>query len=408
MPEILLHYIWQHGLFRAFPQYTTDGKQIEVLSTGRHNRDAGPDFTDVRLRITGRDGQSTLLVGEIEIHVLSSDWYRHRHHTDKAYDHLVLHVVGRADKQVFNTEGEAVEQCELRYPNDPDYMQRLMQDALQMDTAWGIHPCAGMIREMPEIITDGWRQALLNDRLRTKNDSISRLLALTHNNREEAFYVSLAHNFGFHTNGIPFEQLALQTPHGCLMKHRDNLFQLTALLLGQSGLLEEHVTQGDTEYTAMWNEYLFLRHKFNLTPLSASLWKRARLRPANFPEVRIRQFAALLHGSEFLLSKVLETNTPDGLRCLFTDCGIGESSANILLINTVVPFRYAFSNKEESIRLLHALPPEDNSIIRQWRVLKQVIQDAADTQALIHLYQNFCQPHRCVNCDVARQIFLTR
>ena len=397
MPEILLHYIWEHCLWAGFPQHTTDGQTVEILSVGEHNRDAGPDYSHARIRIGDREW-----VGNVEIHVSSGDWFHHRHHLDKAYDTVILHVVRKADKQVFNSQGELIPQCELHYPADRDYISQLIQAAQQMDSAIGRIGCAEQLLNEPTLLTDGWRRVLLHKRLECKRASIERILEITHGSWEHALYISLARNFGFHTNSVPFEELAINTPLSCLQKHRNSLFQLTAILLGQAGLI------GEDE--AMRKEYLFLQSKFGLTPLDSSLWKRSRLRPQNSPEVRIRQFAQLLYQSEFLLSKILETHQPDQLAELFQP--LGRTSVDILLINTVIPYKYAYavrqhdrSAAERAIAMMEQIAPENNTIIRQWRMLGQTVKNAADTQALLHLYLNYCQHHECINCEVGYRIF---
>lgn len=419
IPEILLHYIWQNRVWEIFPQTTTDGTPIEVLSVGNHNTDAGPDFTNVHLRIGDKQW-----VGNVEIHLYSSDWYKHRHHLDKAYDSVILHVVREADKNVYNSRGEAIEQCELRYPADHDYLTKLIESAQRMDSAEGNIECSKQLLQDPAILTDGWRKTLLHKRLECKRMSIQRLLDITHNNWEQAFYITLAHYFGFHTNGIPFETMAIQTPLAYLQKHRNSLFQLTAILLGQSGLLTTDTAHTEEEQRLL-REYLFLQKKFSLVPIDGYLWKKARMRPQTFPEVRIRQFAQLLYQSEFLFSKLMEQTDTEPLVELFTlrpeddnprltpPAPIGRSSIDILLINSVVPYKYAYARAredrhaiEKATSLLEHIAPENNTIIRQWRTLGQSVHSAADTQALIHLYQNYCQSSRCINCEVGYQIFL--
>ena len=168
--------------------------------------------------------------------------------------------------------------------------------------------------------------------------------------------------------------------------------------MGQSGLLAHD--------DILYKEYEFLRAKFGLTPIEPALWKMGRIRPQNAPQTRIRQFAQLLHQSEFLFSKVLETNDLESLRALFAVDGMGRDSIDILIINVAVPFKYAYGQKDEALRLLQSVPAENNRIIRQWRDLGQKVETAADSQALIHLYQTCCQTGQCLNCDVAYQIFL--
>ena len=401
MPEIVLHYIREHCLWAGFEQYTTDGKKVEILSVGEHNRDAGPDYSHARIRIDGHEW-----VGNIEIHVCASDWTKHHHHLDKAYDNIILHVVRTADKPIYNSKGELVPQCELNYPGDKDYLSALFESAQRMDSAIARIGCAEQLLHDPRLLTEGWRKTLLCKRLECKRASITRLLEITKGSWEHALYISLARNFGFHTNSVPFEELAINTPLSCLQKHRNSLFQLTALLLGQAGLVQEPELQ---------KEYDFLRVKFGLTPLEGSIWKHARLRPQNSPELRIRQFAQLMHQSENLLSKILDTDDLKELEVLFAVPQMGKSSVDILLINTVIPYKYAYAlhqnnpvKAEQALRLMEKIPAENNTIVRQWRVLGQEVKNAADTQALLHLYQNYCQHHECINCEVGYKIFENR
>lgn len=408
MPEILLHYIWEHCLWAGFEQQTTDGRRVEILSVGEHNRDAGPDYSHARIRIDGREW-----VGNVEIHVCSSDWQRHKHHLDKAYDTVILHVVRTADKPVYNSRGELIPQCELQYPSNKDYLTELFQAAQKMDSAQARIGCAEQLLREPALLTEGWKKTLLRKRFECKRASIERLLTITKGSWEHALYISLARNFGFHTNSVPFEELAINTPLAYLQKHRNNLFQLTALLMGQAGLIAND--------EAMAKEYDFLRAKFGLTPLDASVWKNARLRPQNSPELRIRQFAQLLYQSEALLSKILDTDDLKALVALFEVSPegiaggakpVGKSSIDILLINTVLPYKYAYALRrndtaqaEHALALMERIAPENNTIIRQWRILGQQVTSAADTQALLHLYQNYCQHHECINCEVGYKIF---
>jgi hypothetical protein len=250
---------------------------------------------------------------------------------------------------------------------------------------------------------------MLRKRLECKKASIQKLLTITKGSWEHALYISLARNFGFHTNSLPFEQLAIATPLAYLQKHRNSLFQLTAMLLGQSGL------PIDDENTA--KEYAFLKAKFGLAPINGIAWKHARMRPQNSPEKRIRQFALLLHQSEFLLSKILDTDDLDALVELFKPSGLGRESIDILLINTVIPYKYAYAclrtlgsdHREQAaehvLDLMAQIAPENNTVIRQWKMLGQEVRNAADTQALLHLYQNYCQNHECINCEVGFLIF---
>ncbi len=404
MPELLLHYIWQMKAFLAFPQETTAGRSIEVIDVGVHNTDAGPDFFNVKLRI---DGQ--LWVGNIEIHILASDWYKHHHEKDPAYDNIILHVVKKADREVYNSRGEIIPQCELRYPNEEKQLERLLVDRLSV--------CNTKIAEQPSLVAETWKQTLLNRRLLKKTETIYTLLRQLNNDWEEALYITLAHNFGFHTNGLPFEMVARQTPLAYLRKHRDNLFQLEAILLGQSGLLE----RADSDYMRrLQAEYRFMQKKFSLVPIDATMWKMGRMRPQNSPIVRLRQFAAIMQQAEGLFARLMQTSDIHDLRKCFTTVSngsqsvpaVGKSSIDILLINTVVPYKFAYGRahhnlhlQDEAFALLNALPAEKNHILDQWKLLGLKAHNAADSQALIHLYQEYCITHRCFQCDVGYQIF---
>lgn len=423
MPELLLHYIWQKGLFKVLPQQTTDGRSLEVLDVGQHNTDAGPDFFAATIRIDG-----VVWSGNVEIHVKSSDWNRHGHQTDAAYNSVILHVVKEADKEVFNQRGEQLVQCELQYPNDPGYLERMLADQTTL--------CSSRIISNPQLIKDDWKKILLRDRMQAKSAAISALLQLTNNAWDQAFYVTLAHNFGFHTNGLPFELLAKQTPLAYLQKHRSSLFQLEAMLFGQSGLLTE-ATATDDYSKRLLTEYRFLSKKFGLVAMDGSMWKMLRMRPQNFPHVRIAQFAALLHQSEFLLSKLIEVDDLKTLRNYFVVSpseywqthyrfgaftpaspnkkergAIGKAAIDVLLINSVVPYKYAWGRRHMNLTLqdaafdlLQKLPAEKNTVIAQWQLLGQKAKTAFESQALLQLYQEYCLRQRCLSCDVGYQIF---
>lgn len=440
MPEILLHTIWLRGLFRDFPQQTTDGLPVEVIDPGQHNLDSGPDFSAAILRIGNLQ-----LAGNVEIHVSSSDWNRHGHQTDPAYDSVILHVVRTADREVFNSRGERIPQLELRYPSDPAFLEGLIASH-----SW-------LCSQQWNTASEGygsWRSALLEDRILKKTTAIRQLLQLSCNHWEQAFYITLAHNFGFHTNSLPFELMAKQTPMQYLLKHRSSLFQLQAMLLGQAGLLEEpYISRigsqapqasqafplegqgipsaettpcpfrgkgqgkgaGQPGLGALQSEYRFLQKKFSLVPIDGSLWKYGRMRPQNFPHVRIMQFAALIHEHDNLLSEVLSLSDVKQLRAFFIDATraggsvppLGRSAADVLIINSAVPYKYAWgrthakpSLMEEASALLDKLPAETNHILDQWKELGVLIRTAADSQAFIHLYQEYCLRQRCLSCDL--------
>lgn len=423
MPEIILHYIWQQQISEVYQQFTCDGYPVCVLAVGEHNQGSGPDFLHARVRIDNKE-----YTGSVEMHTKSSDWYRHRHHLNPAYNEVVLHVVREADREVYNAKGERIPQCVLHYPEGKDYLQSLFTSAMRMDKLEGVMRCYERLRETPSLVTDGWRSLLLQHRLDCRHASIRRLLELTQGDWDQAFYISLARNFGFHTNSNAFERLAMSLPLIYLRKHRNSLHQLTAMLLGQSGLLREETAVGN-ELTDLWQEYRFMQHKFHLQPIAPTLWKTARLRPQNAPMVRIRQFAQLIFEHEFLFSSLVEAGDIESMRAALTlhpdavdedtrvlpPAPIGAASIDVLLINTAIPYRYAYAlhrkqadSARAAMALLEAIPAEQNTIIRQWMLAGQAVHSAADTQALIHLYQTYCQPQQCLHCGVGYQVFIDK
>lgn len=418
MKESVLHFIWQYKLFIPSALLTTDGQTVEIIDTGKPNSDAGPDFFNAKIKIG-----DTLWAGNVEIHTYSTDWKRHHHSTDKAYDNIILHVVKHADAEVFRSNGEKIPQVELVYPPaiEQNY-QSLLAAKLRI-------PCAAKIHTVPAILISSWKAALLTERLEQKTNRINVLLAESTMNFEEVFYITLAKSYGFGTNGEVFEALARSLPLTVLAKHKNNLFQIEALLFGQAGLLNE--ISSDEYEAALFREYVFLKTKFTLQPIEGSRWKMLRMRPVNFPYVRIAQFAALIHNSTKLFSKIAEN--PDlkyisalfnseiseywhshyhfGKEALRNNKRQGISSVYSIIINTVVPFLFTFACrkgnqdlKDRAIALLSQIPAEINTVITAWKELNIKAENAADTQALIHLKKNYCDDKKCLRCRIGLKV----
>lgn len=418
MKESILHYVWQHKLFTAHDLFTTDGEQVEVIDVGKYNTDAGPDFFNAKIRIG-----ETLWAGNLEIHTRSTDWEKHNHHIDKAYDSVILHVVDAADGDVYRIDGARIPQLALKYPKhiETNYEQLINEQK------W--IPCADKIAYVPSIFIQSWKNALLTERLEQKMQAISNLLLENNQHWEEAFYITLARNFGFGTNSQAFESLAKSLPIAALGKHKDNLFQLEALLFGQAGLLNDDAVD---EYAAkLKQEYEFLRAKFALQPMNATQWKLLRLRPDNFPHVRIAQFAALIHLSSKLFSKIVENPTIDYLRSVFacepsdywqthylftTESSrkskkLGARSINGILINTVVPFLFCYAHqkniqelKDIALQLLEKIPCEVNSVVAGWQKLGISSDSAYDSQALLQLKKHYCDEKKCLRCRIGHKV----
>ncbi|MDL2289801.1 DUF2851 family protein [Paludibacteraceae bacterium OttesenSCG-928-F17] len=420
MKESILHYVWQFKLFSALNLKTTDGEPVEIIDTGRLNHNSGPDFFNAKIKI-----DNTVWAGNVEIHTKSSDWKRHLHQHDKAYDSVILHVVENPCMEVFRTNGQKIPQLKIEVP---DYIQANFHEL--QDSIKKIH-CQDKINQVEDILVKSWKNALLTERLQQKTEGIDSLLTATKGSWEECLYIVLAKNFGFSKNSQPFEILAHSIPLKVLAKHKHNLLQLEAILFGQAGLLPE---QPIDEYTnSLKKEYDFLRAKYNLVPrLDNSQWKLSKLRPDNFPHIRIAQFAALLHSSSKLFSKILENPEMEAIQKLF-DCKpseywqthytfseeeskqktgrLGIQSIRIILINTVVPFLfyYGFRRdneelKEKALQILEQIPAEKNSIIHEWEAIGFSCQNAYDTQALIQLRKIYCDEKNCLRCRIGHKV----
>lgn len=416
MKESILHYVWQFRLFSMQELKTTDGQPVEVIDVGKPNTDAGPDFFNAKVKIGDMHW-----AGNVEIHNLSSDWRKHRHEKDKAYDNVILHVVYKADDEVYRSSGEAIPQLELEVPKSIQQNY----DALIAAKSW--IPCEDKIGSIQPFLMSSWKNYLLLERLERKTLEIENLLEQTNNHWEAAFYVSLARSFGFGTNSQAFERLAKSLPVDILAKNKDDLFLLETLLFGQAGFLEDDPK--DDYQASLKKEFLFMRKKYQLTPIDASNWKLLRLRPDNFPHIRLAQFASLVHHSTKLFSKILSTEKVKDLRKLFvfdvseywqshylfgTESPVskkrmGEKSIDILLINTVVPFLFTHAKKlggnlERAVELLEKIPAENNSIIKKWSQLGFPSENAFDSQAYLQLKKNYCDEKKCLRCRVGHKL----
>lgn len=301
--EQLLHYTWKHKLYGLHALKTTEGKTVEIIDPGLANMHAGPDFFNAKIKI-----DDVLWVGNVEIHEHSSDWFRHGHHTDCDYDSVILHVASDIDATVQRSNGEVIPQMELHYPEQllKNYEELLHEDRYPA--------CFRIIPQLSKFTVHSWMTALQIERFENKAKSIEKRLADSNQDWEQAFFITLARNFGFGVNSDAFELWAKNVPLSAVNKHRDDLFQIEAFFFGQAGLLNE---LPNDEYTErMIKEYEYMKHKFELKPSEDFKWKFLRLRPGNFPHVRIAQLANLYHRSQGMLSKLMETKTLKELRNL--------------------------------------------------------------------------------------------
>jgi hypothetical protein len=418
MNEEFLTHIWKYGLFNRTSLFSDTGEKIEVITLGEHNTDAGPDFINAKIRIG-----NTLWAGNVELHQNASDWKKHRHQSDRAYDNVILHVVLKADQPATRTNGTIIPTVELKF--DP----RLYYNYIFLIGNRSWLACYNHLATIDQLLLHSWLSSMLVERLESKVKTIEALLAHYRNNWEAVFYVQLARSFGFHLNAGPFELVAQSLPLAILLRHKDNLFQLEALLFGQAGFLGG--AEKDEYALQLKAEYDHLRNKYRLAPIDRHLWKYMRLRPVNFPTVRLAQFAVLVSRFPGLFRRIIETGDTASLIRLFyvlpstywdthykfgTVSGrlkkaLGEDASRSLLINTVIPLVFLYGHKRgddrlkaRAIEFLSQLPPEKNAVIRRWEQAGVKAGSALDTQALLHVRSAYCQKKRCLRCVVGSRI----
>jgi hypothetical protein len=422
MHESFLYYIWQFQYFDKKDLKTTAGDKIEIVKTGILNTDSGPDFSNAKIRIGDLDW-----AGTVEIHTKASAWEEHRHQNDKAYDNVVLHVVWQNDKPVFRADNTAMPTLEL---------QQLVNDSLITEYKKLVNsptsiPCEKSLTSVNELIKLSMLDKALMQRLESKAEQVIQLFSHNQNDWEEITYQLLARNFGFKVNYEPFFQLSQAVPYKTLLKHGDSLLQMEALLFGQAGFLDSVI---NVEYMRLLQrEFQLLAKKYSLEGmrLNKSVWKYLRLRPANFPTIRIAQFAALFYANKNLFSRITESEKLEDLRKLFNVttsdywhshyrfghktvrslAGLGDSSIDNLIINTVVPLLVSYGkHKDEqifvdrAIYFLQQIQPESNKITKSWVELGLPPKSAFDSQALIELNNNFCLKRKCLSCTIGTSI----
>ncbi len=420
MTEEFLHHIWKFRLFNQLELTTANAEPVEIIKVGEHNFDAGPDFFNAKIKVG-----TTVWAGNVEIHINASDWQKHHHQIDKAYDNIVLHVVYNADKPINRTSGELVPTIEIKNRLDT----KLFQNYLNFKSSNDWIPCEKRIGTVPHLIVNSTLDRLLLERLERKSKLIMDSLALNNNNWEETFYQLLARNFGFKTNSEPFELLAKSLPSIVLAKHKSSLLQIEALLFGQAGFLDEHYK--DKYVQQLQNEYAFLKKKFKLQSIDKHLWKFLRMRPYNFPTIRLAQFANLVYNSSNLFSKIISSEKYNELNTLMnTDVSVywqthytfdkvstqrtkhlGEDACNNIIINTIVPFLFVYGKQkdeekyvERSLAFLEATKGETNAVINKWKALNISAKTAYSTQSLLQLKNEYCTHKKCLNCSIGNYL----
>ena len=422
--EQLLHYVWKHKMLPLQEMKTTKGLHIEVIDSGLHNMNSGPDFFNAKIKI-----DDTLWVGNVEIHDKASDWYLHKHDKDERYNNVILHVCGDIDVEVKNQNGDCIPQLQL---DVPEHVTQHYTELLSTDK---YPPCYKIIPELSNLMVHSWMSALQTERLEQKTDAIINRVEQCNGSWEAGFFVTLARNFGFGINGDAFEHWALSIPLNDVAHHRDNLFQIEAIFMGQAGLLDletvpakyHEIAIADGYFNKLKDEYLYLKHKFGLQQIDSNMWRFLRLRPQNFPHIRISQLANLYYAAKCSISQIVECDTvKEAMNTMHTgvtqywethytfgseseknEKNISPFSLNLLMINTVIPVLFAYGRHQSKEKycdrafdFLEQLKAENNHIVRMWKECGLNVENAGDSQALIQLKNEYCDKKNCLRCRI--------
>lgn len=421
MKEDFLHFLWRTRRLDLDNLTTTNGDPVQILNFGSHNANAGPDFLNAKIKIG-----ETIWAGNIEIHVRSSEWKIHGHQFDKAYDNVILHLVYEEDEIIKRSKtNECIPCLELRERIPKNIIYKY--EKLQHNEHW--IPCHHHFHTVAEWTKNLWLDRMVVERLERKTEDIARVLTVNKNNWEETFYRFLAKNFGLKVNAFPFEMLAQSLPLLTLLKHKDNVLQIESLLFGQAGMLAEDFEE--TYPQQLKKEYTFLKNKHQLTAIPVQSWRFLRMRPANFPTIRLAQFSALMSSSAHLFSKILEVETVKDIEALFQISPqeywkthytfdkiseektkkLGKSTVHLLIINTIVPFLFLYGKqkaeedyKNKALRLLEELKAEKNLITKGWQQLGMKPDSAYQSQALLELKNEYCTHKKCLTCAIGAKI----
>ena len=419
MTEDFLYYLWLYHL-AGKDMVTTEGTPLRIEKPGIRNKDSGPDFFDCRIKIG-----DTLWAGNVEVHQKSSDWFRHGHQNDKSYNSIILHVVYENDKTIFRESGEPVECLELNGKFHDDLYNKYQ--GFLLSAHW--IPCGSDISNVRNFMLLNILDRLAVERLEKKAKTIQAKLEEANGDFREVFYRSLMKSFGLKANTEAFEQLAISLPLSALSKHKQDLFQLEALLFGQAGLLNSNLKENYANH--LHKEYSFLASKYNLTPMKTFVWKFMRMRPSNFPTLRMAQFASLIFHSSGLIDKILTAKTLkrviELLQCepsaywqnhyRFGKSNrqgtkkMGNSFIYLILINTIIPYAFVYGRfkndlgtEEKAVQWLEEIPAENNTITRHFGALGVKATSALHSQALIELKTNYCNHQQCLNCSIGHTI----
>lgn len=422
MKEDLLQFLWQHKYLLQKDLYTTKSEPIQIVKPGHLNRNAGPDFFNSHIRIGDK-----LWVGNVEIHIKSSDWLKHGHQHDAAYHNVILHVVWQHDTEIldhFQTAYPTLEIARLIPPHILSNYEKIMEAKQEI-------PCSSIFKPLPPLIWDNWLVRLSLERLSQKVASMQTAFEKLNGHWEELLYQQMAIVFGQKTNAAPFEVLSNLVSWKLLQQYKDDLLATQALVLGSAGFLKIELNQ--TYNQSLQQQFKFLAHKHNIKPLDVSIWKFGRTRPANFPSIRLFQWSECMRQQDNLFQKLVQSTTFNDAKKYVTISGkqkidigdlhpknkqtyietiqLSKNLVNSLFINAIIPLLFFYGKHtqqehlcERAFNWLQEIPAEDNHIVKQWEKLNISLAKASETQAVIQLKNYYCSTNKCLACAVGNYI----
>ncbi len=419
MTEDFLHYAWEFQKFLTNNLKTTNGETITVEKVGAHNLNSGPDFFYAQVSINNQ-----LWAGNVEIHIKSSDWYAHHHENDEAYDNVILHVVWEYDADIYRKDNTTIPTLELKSIMDPKLLDTY-RVLLNRKQQW--ISCDKDFAKVNDFLFNNWLESLYIERLNHKSIKIEEELKKSNNHWEEVLFKLLFKNFGLKVNGASFYSIANSIDYNLLIKIND-VVDFEAILFGQAGLLNQDIES--TYYNNLKQKYNYLKYKYHLQNDQVISSKYFRLRPPNFPTLRLSQFAVLYFEKQTLFSKILEIKSINDYYDLFaisaskywdSHYNFGVSSFNrkkrltkpfidLLLINTIIPILFSYGkytgkdNSEELLKLAASISSEKNSIIKKYNELRPASKNSLHSQALIQLNNHYCINKKCLNCVIGNSI----
>ncbi|MDR3046026.1 MAG: DUF2851 family protein [Bacteroidales bacterium] len=416
MNESFLHYVWRHRLFNPSNLQTTDGEKISIIHPGFAHQHAGPDFKQSVVKIN-----DIMWAGDVEIHVKSSDWLKHHHQNDPKYNSVILHVVYEHDVELYKEEKRSFPTFVL----GAHIPETLIRRYMELSTSKEELVCRRHIQELNPLTMTSFLSRVAIERLLSRQHHIFEVVSQCEDNWEEAFFRILAISFGFKTNEGAFDLLGRSIPFHYLSKHLTARTQIYALIFGQAGMLEEPCE--DDYYLQLSSEYQYLRYKYKLTPIPKSCWNYLRLRPKNFPCIRLAEFSELLFRAPKLFNNLLEgistqellkvlSVTPDAYwqthyhfgKCVkSSNLSVGKAAAFSIIINTLVPILFSYSvfhgdetMQNRAVSVLESVEFEENSITRIYREIGFPTGSALDSQAILQLKREYCSKKQCLKCSI--------